>query len=79
MADRKTLKKAESELERIDILLENAGIATGAFKLVEGHESTVTVNVISTFLLAFLLLPKLQETAQKFNTKPRAKRKTRRI
>lgn len=64
-------KKAESELERIDILLENAGIATFPFKLVEGHESTITVNVISTFLLAFLLLPKLKETAKKFKTKPR--------
>lgn len=64
-------KKAESELERIDILLENAGIATGDYKKFEGHESTVTVNVISTFLLAFLLMPILKDTAKKFSTKPR--------
>ena len=30
----------------------------------------VTVNVVSTFLLALLILPKLQETAQKFNITP---------
>lgn len=64
-------KKAETELERIDMLVENAGIATDKWKVVEGHESTVTVNVISTFLLAFLLLPKLKETAKKFKTTPR--------
>lgn len=64
-------KKAEGELERIDILLENAGIATPNFELAEGHERTITVNVVSTFLLAFLLLPKLKDTAKKFKTKPR--------
>ena len=56
-------------LERLDVLLENAGIATGTFRLAEGHESTLTINVISTFLLACLLMPKLQETAEKFSTK----------
>ena len=30
----------------------------------------LTTNVVSTFLLAFLLLPKLRETAVKFNTRP---------
>lgn len=64
-------KKAESELDRIDVLLENAGIATDKYKDVEGHESTITVNVVSTFLLALLLLPKLKDTAKKFSTKPR--------
>lgn len=32
-------------LKRIDSLLENAGISTEEFKLMEGNESTVTVNV----------------------------------
>lgn len=36
----------------------------------EGNESTITVNVVSTFLLALLILPKLQETAQQFNITP---------
>lgn len=39
--------------------------------MAEGHERTITVNVISTFLLALLLLPKLKETAQQFKVEPR--------
>jgi NAD(P)-dependent dehydrogenase (short-subunit alcohol dehydrogenase family) len=30
----------------------------------------LTVNVVSTFLMAFLLLPKLRETAARYNTRP---------
>jgi retinol dehydrogenase 12 len=58
-------------LPRIDVLLESAGIATETFARAEAHESTLTTNVISTFLLAFLLLPKLQTTARTFNVTPR--------
>ncbi|KAK9483906.1 hypothetical protein V1527DRAFT_471573 [Lipomyces starkeyi] len=58
--------RALSELLRLDIVLENAGIATRSFSLVEGHESTITVNVISTVLLGLLLLPKLKQTAKEF-------------
>lgn len=64
-------KRATDQLSRIDVLLENAGIAASEFSLMEGHESTVTVNVISTFLLAFLLVPKLKDTAKKYNVSPR--------
>ncbi|OAL25423.1 hypothetical protein AYO20_10457 [Fonsecaea nubica] len=60
-----------SKLSRIDVLLENAGIATGTYSVAEGHERTITVNVISTFLLALLLLPKLKATAKDFKTNPR--------
>lgn len=56
-------------LARIDVLLLNAGIVATKFSLMENHESTLTVNVISTFLLACLLLPKLSETAHEFSTK----------
>ncbi|KAF4538209.1 Short-chain dehydrogenase/reductase SDR [Lasiodiplodia theobromae] len=59
-------ERAQS-LPRLDALICNAGIGTTAFKLAEGHESTITTNVISTFLLSLLLLPKLKETAVKFN------------
>jgi NAD(P)-dependent dehydrogenase (short-subunit alcohol dehydrogenase family) len=38
--------------------------------LMEEDESTVTVNVVSTFLLALSLLPQLKKTANKFNTRP---------
>jgi len=66
----KSFAERANSLERIDCLVENAGIATRDFKLFEEDESTIAVNVVSTFLLALLLLPKLQETATKFNTKP---------
>lgn len=56
-----------SSLSRLDALICNAGIATATFTLAEGHESTITTNVISTFLLSFLLLPKLRETARHAN------------
>ncbi|KAL8638375.1 MAG: hypothetical protein Q9228_004465 [Teloschistes exilis] len=62
-------KRAES-LPRLDILLENAGIATPVFKMTEDNESTITTNVVSTFLLALMMLPKLRETAGKFGTRP---------
>jgi retinol dehydrogenase-12 len=58
-------------MKRLDAVLENAGIGTGIWKEVEGNESTITVNVISTELLAFLVLPKLRETAVKYNVHPR--------
>lgn len=62
--------RIDKELDRLDVVCENAGIATGLFRLTEQDESTITTNVISTFLLAFLLLPKLKETARRFNTLP---------
>lgn len=67
----KAFAERASKLSRIDVLLENAGIATAKFTRFEGHESTITVNVISTFLLALLLLPKLKSTAREFKTAPR--------
>jgi NAD(P)-dependent dehydrogenase (short-subunit alcohol dehydrogenase family) len=68
----KAFAKQASQLPRIDVLLENAGIAgDGKFHLAEGHERIITVNVISTFLLALLMLPKLKASAKEFNTCPR--------
>ena len=61
--------KAET-LTRLDVVLENAGIAAKTFRLKEGNEETITVNVLSTFLLAMMILPKLRETASKYNTTP---------
>ena len=59
------------KLDRLDVLLENAGMMTGKFKLAEGDESTITTNVISTELLALLVLPKLKETATRYGVLPR--------
>lgn len=57
-------------LKRLDVLVENAGISTPIYRLFEDNESTITTNVVSTFLLALLALPKLQETAMRFNNTP---------
>ncbi|KAH8882868.1 NAD(P)-binding protein [Thozetella sp. PMI_491] len=58
------------ELPRLDILVENAGIAIGTHHFMEGFESTITTNVISTFFMALMVLPKLRRTAAQFNTRP---------
>ena len=57
-------------LKRLDIVVENAGIAGYKFAMAEDNESMITVNVISTFLLALMILPKLKETAMIFNKQP---------
>lgn len=59
-----------STLPRLDVLLLNAGIMTKEYRIAEDNESTITINVVSTFLMAFLLMPKLKETAKAFDTVP---------
>ncbi|KAF8850192.1 NAD(P)-binding protein [Acephala macrosclerotiorum] len=51
-------------LPRLDGFVANAGLETVTFELTEGYENMLTVNVISTTLLAVLALPKLKETAK---------------
>ncbi|KAJ9236346.1 hypothetical protein DTO166G5_4108 [Paecilomyces variotii] len=63
-------KRAVAELDRIDAVIENAAVAIAQRTMAEGHILPLTVNVFSTFLLAVLLLPKLKETAQRFNILP---------
>jgi retinol dehydrogenase-12 len=57
-------------LERLDVVIENAGIYTFEFNQAEKNEATITVNVVSAFLLALLLIPELRETAVKFGKVP---------
>ncbi|KAK2007360.1 NAD(P)-binding protein [Colletotrichum eremochloae] len=66
---RKFVKRAET-LDRLDVVLENAGVQATHFKLVNGYETHISINVISTFLLGLLILPKLQESALKFGIRP---------
>jgi len=61
-------KRVTTELPRVDAFLANAGIGTRTFRMTEDNEETITTNVISTSLLAFLLHPKLRQTATKYNT-----------
>lgn len=58
-------------LPRLDAVVENAGVAQSEFIVAEDNESTITVNVVSTMLLAILLLPTLRRSAKTFNTVPR--------
>lgn len=62
--------RVRSELDRIDIAICNAGIATGKHSVVEGNEALFTVNCISTILFAGLLMPMLKASAARFNIQP---------
>ncbi|KXT06481.1 hypothetical protein AC578_6033 [Pseudocercospora eumusae] len=66
----KQFAKRVNTLPRVDIIIENAGIHTVNYSMAEDNESTITVNVVSTFLLALLVIPKLRETATKYNILP---------
>jgi hypothetical protein len=46
------------------------GLQAMQFKLVNGYETDISINVISTFLLGLLILPKLQESARHFDIQP---------
>ena len=59
-----------SRLDRLDVLLNNASVLMMAAEFHEGHETMVTVNVLSTLLLTLLLLPTLRRSAAKFNMIP---------
>ncbi|KAJ9614112.1 hypothetical protein H2200_002248 [Cladophialophora chaetospira] len=58
------------DLPRIDAAILNAGVDMQEFVLAEGYETTITVNVISTFLLTLLLLPTMRLSAKKYNIVP---------
>lgn len=58
------------ELDRLDKVILNAGVATSIYEQFEGDESSVTVNAISTTLLALLLLPTLRRSATQYGIVP---------
>lgn len=62
--------RVEAELDRVDIFIANAGIAPGKYAVAEDNEASITVNVVSTILLAGLVLPKMKSTATRFSTQP---------
>lgn len=54
-------------LERLDAIVENAGVAHDKWTTGDkGMETTIIVNVTGTMLLAALIMPKLQESANKY-------------
>ena len=56
-----------SKLPRLDVFLENAGVAGDKFQLAGEYERMIAVNVVSTIYLAMLLLPKLKASASEFS------------
>lgn len=56
------VRRVENELSRLDIAVLNAGLVMPDFGLTSstGHEETIQVNFLSTYLLATLLLPALK-------------------
>ena len=60
--------RVKAELPRVDVLIANAGLGTRTFRMTEDNEETITTNVVAMSLLAFLLHPKLSETATKYDT-----------
>ena len=60
-----------SNLPRLDAILANAGILTTTYSVTEDNEKTITTNVVSTFLLSLLLLPKLRQSSEQFSIVPR--------
>jgi len=58
------------DLPRLDAVILNAGVHLVEFSMAEGYETTITVNVISTFLLATLLVPTLRLNAKKYGITP---------
>lgn len=63
-------KRACTELERIDRVIDNAAVALDRWTMAEGSETVFTVNVLGTFLLAVMLLPKLRESGKLTGTTP---------
>lgn len=63
--------RVKGELSRVDAVVLNAGVNNTTFQAVEGYEAAVQINVLNTFLLALLLLPKLNVTKAAFmDTEP---------
>ncbi|KAJ4360914.1 uncharacterized protein N0V89_001483 [Didymosphaeria variabile] len=60
-------------LDRLDALIQNAGVLTNHFKKEKesGVESHIAINSVSAVLIGLLALPKLKETARKTGTRTR--------
>ena len=64
-------ERIQSSIARLDTVILNAGVDLQEFTLASSYETTLMVNVLGTFFLALLLLPKLRETAFKYSVLPR--------
>ncbi|KAF7345429.1 hypothetical protein MVEN_01560900 [Mycena venus] len=76
LADFESVKQFADKFEhdggRLDILVENAALASDKYEATkDGWETSLQVNCLSTPLLALLLLPTMIKTAQQHSTLPR--------
>lgn len=62
-------ERVRTELSRLDAFIANAGMEIQEYREAEGLEIHLTVNVVSTFLSAIAVLPKLRSTAKDHNVK----------
>jgi NAD(P)-dependent dehydrogenase (short-subunit alcohol dehydrogenase family) len=67
----KAFSQRVQQLDRLDAFIQNAGILTAQYRLEEGEESTITVNVTSATLLGLSVLPKLRQSAKKYGVRGR--------
>ncbi|KAK0186869.1 hypothetical protein F5146DRAFT_935933 [Armillaria mellea] len=64
--------KCARELDRLDILVENAGMSPfGKYDVVEGWETCLHTNNLGPGLLAIRLVPHMIDTARRFEVYPR--------
>jgi len=54
-----------NSLDRLDVVIENAGVLRNTYEAAEGTEITIAVNVIGIFLLALNLFPILRNSGAK--------------
>ncbi|ETS85418.1 hypothetical protein PFICI_03443 [Pestalotiopsis fici W106-1] len=62
--------RLEAELDRVDIFHANAGLVSAKYSQVNGVETNISINVISTFLLVASVMPKLKASAAEFGIRP---------
>jgi NAD(P)-dependent dehydrogenase (short-subunit alcohol dehydrogenase family) len=58
------------QLDRVDVVIQNAVSAQVDWEVAEGWEQGITVNVLGTMLLAMLLMPYLRNYSKRFGTTP---------
>jgi NAD(P)-dependent dehydrogenase (short-subunit alcohol dehydrogenase family) len=63
-------QRAIDELDHVDALIDNAGVAQSSPAMPEGHTENMTVNTYSSLLLAVLFLPSMSSYAKKSGTTP---------
>lgn len=67
----KAFAKRAASLDRLDAVIENAGVQMWEYSQMEGFETTIAVNVVGTFLLALNLMPILRASGKKTGNVPR--------